>query len=54
MIYLTLKRLEVPGNLAVWWRGGWGNIFLETGDQGGGMRCGTVGVYTKRGINSGV
>jgi hypothetical protein len=32
MMHLTLKRLEAPGSLEVWWGGG-GNILVETGIQ---------------------
>lgn len=40
---LTLKRLEVPGSLEVWWDD---YILVEMGGEvwwGGGMGCGTVG-----------
>jgi hypothetical protein len=39
MMHLTLKWLEAPGSLEVWWgRGGrGGDILAETGEQGGGM-----------------
>jgi hypothetical protein len=49
MMYLTLKRLESPGNLEVCW--GWGGGHLH-GDRGwgGGMECGTVGWWPRRGI----
>jgi hypothetical protein len=40
MMYHTLKRLEDPGYLDVRWGG---DIHMETGEWGGGMRCGTVG-----------
>jgi hypothetical protein len=35
-MYLTLKRLEAPGSLEVWWDGGWegGDILMETGEGG--------------------
>jgi hypothetical protein len=50
MMHLTLKRLEAPGNLEVWWGG---DILVETGQEGG-MGCGTVGGWTRRGRKSGV
>jgi hypothetical protein len=33
---------------------GRGDIFMETGGQGGGIGCGTVRGWTRRGIKSGV
>jgi len=53
-MHLTLMRLGAPGNLEVWW--GWwgGDIIVETGEQGGGVRYGTVGEWTGKGIKSGV
>jgi len=51
-MHLTLKRLEAPGSLEVWWGG---DLLLETGSgQGGGMGCGTVRGWTGSGIKSGV
>jgi len=55
-MHLTLKRLEAPGSLEVWW-GGWdGDILVEmrVGGWGGGMGYGTVRGWTRRGIKSGV
>jgi len=50
-MHLTLKRLEAPGSLEVWWGGWGGDIIVESGDgAGGGMGCGTVGGWTRRGI----
>jgi len=43
-MHLTLKRLEVPGSLEVWWGGWGGDILVETGRRV--MGCGTV-----RGVN---
>jgi hypothetical protein len=40
-MHLTLKRLEVPGYLEVWW-GGVGNILMETEWWEGGMGCGII------------
>jgi hypothetical protein len=37
-MHLTLKRLEAPGCLEVWWGGGGEvDILMETGMWGGGM-----------------
>jgi hypothetical protein len=50
-MHLTLKRLEAPGSLEIWWRGGGGgDILLETGGWGGGMGWGTVRGWAGRGI----
>jgi hypothetical protein len=51
MMYLTLKRLEAPGNLEVRWDRG-GDIHVETGGWEGGMGYGTVRGWTERGIKS--
>jgi hypothetical protein len=41
MTHLTLKRMEAPGSLEVWWGGvGVVDILVETGEWGGGMGCG--------------
>jgi hypothetical protein len=57
-MHLTLKRLEGLGSLKVWWGEGCGveggNILLETREWGGGMECGTVGGWTRRGIKSAI
>jgi hypothetical protein len=48
-MHLTLKRLETPGSLEVWWGMG-GDILMETGGCGVGIGCETVGGWTRRGI----
>jgi hypothetical protein len=54
-MHLTLKRLKAPGSLEVWWGGGEiGDILVETGGWRGGMGCGTIREWTRRGIKSGV
>jgi hypothetical protein len=55
-MHLTLKRLEGPGSLEIWWSGEFRgvDIFIETEVQGGGMGFGTVRGSTGNGIKSGV
>jgi hypothetical protein len=54
-MYLTLKRLEAPTGLEVWWGGVvGGSIFVEKGAWGRGMRCGRVGGWIGLGIKSGL
>ena len=43
MMYLTLKRLEAPGNLEVRWGGGLGHLGGDRVGCGGGVGCGAVG-----------
>ncbi|KRY62928.1 hypothetical protein T4D_14887 [Trichinella pseudospiralis] len=45
-MHLTLKRLEAPESLEVWWSGGQ--------EYRGGIGCGSVEGWTRRGIKSGV
>jgi hypothetical protein len=50
-MYLTLKRLEAPGSLDIWWgRAGGGDILVVTERYRGGIVCSTVGRWTRRGI----
>jgi hypothetical protein len=53
-MHLTLKSLEATQGLELWWGGSGedGDIVLETGRYGGGMECGTVRGWTRRGIKS--
>jgi hypothetical protein len=54
-MHLTLKRLEAPGSLEVWWVGvGGRDILVVTEVWGGGMGCGTVRGWTGKGIKPGV
>jgi hypothetical protein len=54
-VHLTLKRLEATGSREVWWSGvGWWGYPLGDGCVRGGMGCGTVRGWNRRGIKSGL
>jgi hypothetical protein len=55
-MHLTLKRLEAPGNIEVWWSGGWGggDILMETGNREEVWNVEQSGGWTWREIKSGV
>ena len=54
-MHLTLKMLEAPGNGEIWW-GGVGALGTSLWGQGdeGGMEHGTVRVWPRKGIISGL
>ena len=55
-MHLFFERLEVPWSRKVAWGEGWGRWGHPHGDGvgGGGMGCGTVRGWTRRGIKPGL